>query len=133
MASDDIDDDLEERLRETFGETIFSYTDEQAVDDGMLVPFCTSRGDTGHRITRNAYATLREHHRNGYPAYSDAEFLRFFFAELLPLIPTARTVYGRRGILKTTYDFRVVEQQDQVLWYLPNENDGVTIMLPEDY
>ena len=34
---------------------------------------------------------------------------RFFFAELLPLVPYAKQEYERGGILKTDYDFRVHE------------------------
>ena len=37
------------------------------------------------------------------------------------------------GILKTDFDFRVTNASDDVLWYIPNEIGGITMMKPEDY
>lgn len=56
-------------------------------------------------------------------------------AELLPLVPEAICVWRDNvggGILKTDYDFRVTKQDRDVLWYVPNEIGGVTVMRPED-
>ena len=114
---------------------VFRYTDAEAVADGVLIPFRTRRGDTGHRITSNAYAELTDYHRQyGCADYDDAAFLRFFFAELLPLVPAAHETYRHAGILRTDYRFAVIDAlQEETLWYLPNENGGVTMMLPSDY
>ncbi len=108
----------------------------QAIEDGVLVPFVAGRRDTGHRITRTAWEELKEHYRSrGYSGYSDRQFHDFFFAELLPLAPFASREYQRGGILKSDYDFRVSNKppEAETLWYLPNENAGITIMKPEDY
>lgn len=62
--------------------------------------------------------------------------MRFYLAELLPLLPEAIRVWRDNvggGILKTTYDFQVTRQDRNVLWYVPNEVGGVTMMKPEDY
>ena len=130
-------DAARDRMRELFGDVVFSYTDEQAVDDGVLRPFLTSQGrDTRHRITGNAYRELTEHHAQAYPQYAEADFMRLYLAELLPLVPEAVRVYEKNiggGILKTDFDFRVTKASDDVLWYIPNEVGGVTMMKPEDY
>jgi hypothetical protein len=122
-------------LKELFGEVVSSYTDEQAVEDGTLVPFVARGKDTGHRITSNAYRELKGYYLgHGYEGYGEAEFYRFFFAELLPLVPAARLKYRQGEILTTNYDFRVSHRKhERVLWYIPNERGGITIMKPEDY
>jgi hypothetical protein len=124
-------------LRELFGEPIYSYTDDQAVKDGVLVPFITDGGDTGHRITRNAYEELTQHYRaKGHAHYEESQFYRFFFHELLPLVPLALREYEEGRILTTDFDFRVRKYspgESHQLWYLPNERNGVTMMKPEDY
>ena len=122
--------------RELFGDVIVSYTDDQAVEDGILKPFAFNGRDTRHRITGNAYHELTEHHRPVYPTYTEQDFMRFYFAELLPLVPEALRVYEKNiggGIIKTDYDFRVTKQDGDVLWYVPNEIGGITVMKPEDY
>ena len=56
--------------------------------DGTLIPFVSNGWDMGHRITSTAYADLAEHYRRkGYADYKKAGFYRFFFNELLPLVP----------------------------------------------
>lgn len=120
---------------ESLDAVVFRYTDAEAIEDGALIPFLTTRGDTGHRITGAAYATLTKYHRTrGCADYNDAGFLRFFFNELIPLVPVAHETYRHAGILRTDYLFSVIDrQQDETLWYIPNENGGVTMMLPSDY
>lgn len=129
------DDDKDDMLQELFGEVvIFSYTDEQAVADGVLIPFMVGDKDTRHRITSNAHHELKEHYQaQGYD-YDDARYLGFFFHELLALVPLAVKEYRAGGILRTDYNFRVVkDERQEILWYLPNEIGGVTMMKPEDY
>lgn len=123
-------------IYEFFGEPIYSYGDEQAVEDGVLVPFRANDRDTGHRITSNAYEALKDHYsKKGYEDYDDPQFLQFFFCELLPLVKETVKEYEKGGILKTNYDFKVKKDppRGKTLWYVPNERNGVTIMKPEDY
>lgn len=128
------DDSLNDFLKKFYGEPIYSYTDQDAVADGILIPFVVGKKDTLHRITSNAFHELSEYHRkHSYPDYETTEFYRFFFSELLSLIPEARRVYNEGSILKTTYTFEVTKNDSEVLWYLPNELDGITMMLPGDY
>ena len=126
----------EDPIYEFFGEPIYSYGDEQAVEDGVLVPFKANDRDTGHRITSSANEALKDHcSKKGYEDYGDPQFLQFFFCELLPLVKEAVKEYEKGGILKTNYDFKVKEDPppSETLWYVPNENCGITIMKPEDY
>ena len=128
------DDSLDDKLKEFWGEPIYSYTDQHAIGDGILIPFIAGNKDTLHRITSNAFIELSEYHKQrNYPRYEQADFYRFFFAELLPMVPEAYRVYDRGSILKTTYEFRVTEKDSEILWYLPNELNGITMMLASDY
>src|SRR5207253_10922422 len=106
---------------------VFSYTDREAVEDGILQPFIVNERDTRHRITANAYHELNEHHRPAYPKYDEAAFMRFYLAELLPLLPAAFESDRHGRYLTTDFDFRVVDyrgERDAQLWYLPNEVGG---------
>ena len=60
---------------------------------------------------------------------------RFFLAEILPLEPFAKKTYERGGIMKLSYKFEVIERETSgpVLWLMPNELNGLTLMRPSDY
>src|ERR1044071_6139884 len=89
-----------------FGAPIYVYTDDDAVRDGILIPFIDRDKDTGHRMTNTAWGELTTYHRaHGYPDYEDAAFYRFFYAELQPLISAARHEWDYGDILKTDYTF----------------------------
>jgi hypothetical protein len=121
-------------LEDLFGKPLYEYTDDMAVRDGILIPFLTAKQDTGHRITSNAWQELTTYHReHGSPEHDDAAFYRFFFAELLPLVKAAHQAWNNADILKTDYTFNTTVRMEGVLWYVPNERNGITIMLPEDY
>ena len=123
-------------LHELFGDVIYSYPDSQAIADGILIPFVVKGRDTHHRITANAYEGLKEHYAPSYTRYEDADFYRFFFAELLPLLPEAYRRYAAGDILTTEFGFRVTKYEttrDKQLWYIPNELGGITMMRPSDW
>jgi hypothetical protein len=126
----------DEKKDDFWGEPIYSYGDSQAVDDGVLIPFVTNSGDTGHGITRNAFEELKDHYRQkGCAEYSELDFARFLFSELFPLVPFAVKEYHAGGIPRSDYDFRVnkTTPEGQTPWFLPNERNGITIMKQEDY
>ena len=126
----------EDFLRKQFGDVIYEYPDSEAIADGILVPYLTPSGkDTHHRITTNAFNDLQAHYQPRYPEYKFEDFYKFFFAEMLPLIPFAIKRWDEGEILTTDYDFRVIKDQERPdrLWHLPNEVGGVTTMLPGDY
>lgn len=128
------DDSLENRLKGLFGEVVFRYGDAEAIEDGVLIPFVVGKRDTLHRITSNAFNELSDYHRlRSYREYEAQDFYRFYFLELLPLVPEAHRVWDNRSILRTTYDFEVTQRDSEILWYVPNEIGGITMMLPTDY
>jgi len=113
-------------------DVVFRYTDEQAIEDGVLIPFIAGGRDTGHRITGNLYHDLKAHYKEYN--YDDPEYLKFFLNELLPLVPYAIKEWDQKNMLQSNYDFKVGEQGDgEKIWYVPNEKHGVTMMHPEDY
>lgn len=133
LVTDENSDDL---LKQLFGEVIFEYTDAQAIEDGILIPYVANGKDTRHRITSNAYESLKQHYAPQYPEYKETDFYRFFFCELLPLVPEAFRQWNHGEVLTTNYSFRVEKhdpQKNEQLWHLPNEVGGVTTMKPEDY
>jgi len=124
-------DNLFEKL---FGPTISQYSDDDAVHDGVLIPFAVRTRDTGHRITRHAWDELTTYQKaHGYTDYTETQFHDFFLAELLPLVPRAHHDWNYREILKTDYAFSTRPANEGVIWYVPNERGGITMMLPEDY
>ena len=129
--------DLPDDVNDLFGPVIFQYSDADAVNDGILIPFLGAGFDSRHRITSNAFHDLNEHHQPAYPSYKNHDFLRFYFAELLPLIPAAFDTDKRhRRYLTTDFDFRCIKYEPSrhgQLWYVPNEVGGITMMLPSDY
>ena len=91
-------EDLESKLRNLFGDTIYTYSDSEAIEDGVLIPFISGGKDTGHRVTRPAFEALSEHYTAcGYASYGPNDFYRFFYAELQPLIGAARELLMRLG------------------------------------
>jgi len=126
-----------DQLADLFGEAVYSYTDRDAIEDGVLLPFLVNGRDTRHRLTTAAYEELKEHYRQkGYADYSEIQFHNFFLAELLPLVPFALRAHDKGGILTTDYDFHVrrfVAGDPKQLWYIPNEVSGITMMRPDDY
>src|SRR5262245_58290476 len=116
-------------LEDLFGKPLYVYTDDMAVRDGILIPFVDRDRDTGHRTTSNAWQELTTYHRaHEYPDYEDTYFYRFFFAELQPLIAKAHHDWNHHDILKTDYTFNTKQTEEGILWYVPNERGGITIM-----
>ena len=76
-----------------------------------------------------------EHHQKiGDGDYSDVQIYRFFLAEVLEIVRDATRAYKRGNVLKTDLDFHVVNAAGGVvLWYVPNECNGITVMTPGDY
>lgn len=104
---------------------IYSYTDQQAVNDGVI-----HKLGFIHRVTNNALVEIK----NKYSYDDYYETLKFIHAELIPLITLAFKTYNKGSILKTNYNFKVGNfKHTQILWFIPNEQNGITIMKPEDY
>jgi hypothetical protein len=106
-------------LNDFFGEPISVYTDQQALEDGVLVAV---PGDGGvNRVTRAVF----DH-----------------FTEPLVTSPVTSTVTNIgplmdaiRAMLRLEPDdgWRTGDYQGKRLWLIPNEVGGLTLMFPEDY
>ena len=101
-----------------FGEPISTYSDSQALADGVLVEI---PGDGGvNRATRAVF----DHFVTaiGNP--------RLGVLNITPLMDAIRT------LLKIEPDgdgWRTGTYQEKELWLIPNEVAGLTLMFPEDY
>ena len=103
-----------------FGELISSYSDQDAVADGVLVPI----PGEGHvnRVTRAVFDHFTQ------PMGSSQ--LTGLVTNVTPLMETIR------AILKVPADsdgWRTLTYQDKECWLIPNEIGGLTLMFPEDY
>jgi len=123
-----------------FGDVIYSYGDEQAVEDGILV--AVSKID---RVTIAAWVWLEAQiaaaNDNEVP---DDEPLATATAWIAEHSAEARRVWSKNiggGVFQLLYDSkatRVVplkpwDEMDGDLWLIPNEVGGMTLMFPSDY
>ena len=104
---------------------IYSYTDEQATSDGIIHKL----GNSPHRITNNLFVAIQEKYKMDVN-----ETYNFVLAEILPLVPYAVKEYDKGGILKSDFNFKGGKfKHSKIIWFIPNENNGITAMKPEDY
>lgn len=121
-----VDQKLEAQELEELETIISTYTAEQAINDGVLVRL----GKSNHLVTNNLFCALQKKH-----GMNIEQGLNFVLCELLPLVPYAFNEYNNRnGILKTNYKFKVGNfKHSEIIWMIPNEIGGLTLMKPEDY
>ncbi len=121
-----VEQQLENQNLEEIENVIFSYTAAQAVEDGVLAKL----GKSNHLVTNNLLVAMQKKH-----SMELGECLNFILCELLPLVPYAFNEYNNRnGILKTNYKFKVGNfKHSEIIWMIPNELGGLTLMKPEDY
>ncbi|HYR88502.1 MAG TPA: hypothetical protein VE422_30765 [Terriglobia bacterium] len=98
---------------------VFEYSDEQAIEDGVLV--AVSEGKV-NRVTRTVFDhfTKSATEPAGTESEIDIEPLREVIHAILQVPP------DEDGWRKLTY-------REKELWLLPNEIGGLTLMLPDDY
>lgn len=117
---------------------VYEYTDEQAVEDGVLVPVgqlkSNLNGVTIDRLTINFYSWLTgliNPLENNGEEYFDPETIRYYLAQL-------------NGYIEKSDDFMIVinpvflSQKDnqsytRKAWAMKNERNNYTVMFPEDY
>lgn len=100
---------------------VFSYTSEQAIEDGDLVqPF---EDKPGLLITRSIHAVC-----------SDPMDGRRYMDKLGPLLLDA-SLAVKKPIEEGSDDWPVVLEHTVAgtVWIMPNEIGGITLMKPEDY
>lgn len=112
---------------------ISTYTDKQAVEDGVLVSveglvellgLYRSGGRKINRITRAVFA-----HFTGKLADESAPVVELIL-RLQPLIEAIRAMIA---ISPDEDGWVTGEYQGKKLWLVPNEVGGLTLMFPEDY
>lgn len=112
------DDNSKEFEDELFGPVIFSYTDAEALKDGVLFDVTPYTRDKVNRVTASVYVLLE-----GF------EYKEEFPNKYRDLEDTALSALNR------SEDKELVEFQykGNKLWLMDNETGGKTIMFPEDY
>jgi hypothetical protein len=99
---------------------IIAYTDQQAVEDGVLVAINGTGGV--NRVTRAVFD----------------DFTKSCGSSPLtgPVIDITRLMEAIRAMVKIPADedgWRTGMLQGKKLWLVPNEVSGLTLMFPEDY
>src|SRR5436190_2092038 len=100
-------------------EIIYAYTDEQAVEDGVLVP--VSEGKV-NRVTRAVFDHFTES-IGSTPMTGPV-------TNIGPLLEAIRTVLQ---VPPDEDGWRKLTWRGKELWLLPNELGGLTLMFPDDY
>lgn len=109
----------------TEADIIFKYTAQDALNDGIFARL----GKSNHLITNNLLSAMQKKH-----SMELGECLNFVLCETLPLIAYAFKADQQGGIFKTNYMFKVGNfKHSEIIWMMPNELGGLTLMKPEDY
>lgn len=112
------DKNREDFAHDLFGPVIFSYTDVEAVEDGVLFDVAKYTKRNTNRVTASVYGWLggNEKDENFEPRYRGLE-------------DAAHNAFVK------SKDKELVEfnYNDQRFWFMDNETGGKTIMFPEDY
>ena len=101
---------------------ISSYTDGQAVEDGVLVPLF-GFGPV-NRVTRAVFV-----HFTGITPEENASIIELAL-KFRPLQDVIRQILGK---LPDEDGWRKLTWQGKELWLVPNEVRGLTLMFPDDY
>ena len=112
------DDKNKEFNDELFGPVIFSYTDREALDDGVLVDVSRLTKGGVNRITASVYGFLGGDNKadDFAPKYRELE-------------DAARDALAK----SKDKDLAEFNYKCQRFWFMDNEVGGKTIMFPEDY
>jgi hypothetical protein len=108
---------VSDQTDECFGEPIYTYTDQQALDDGVLVAIAGEGGV--NRVTRAVFDHFVK-------PIGDPAFQVFNLTPLMEAIRVMLKIELKEGWRTATY-------QGKELWLVPNEVVGFTLMFPEDY
>src|SRR5205814_3658876 len=100
-----------------FGEPISTYSDKEAIEDGILVAI---PGDGGvNRVTRAVFDEFVT--PIGDPRHK--------VLNLTPLMDAIRAMLT----IEPDDGWRIGTYQETELWLIPNEVGGLTLMFPDDY
>ena len=99
---------------------ISSYSDDQAIDDGVLVPLFFSKVN---RVTRPVF---------DYFVKSPEENVTFI-EMIFKITPLRDAVEAISKVRPDGDGWRKLNYQGKELWLVPNEVGGFTLMFPDDY
>jgi len=105
---------------------IVEYTDQQAIEDGVLVPLLMVPGIG--RVNRVTRAVL-VHFVGEKAAFGSMPFIELVTA----LKPLVSAICAMLEIPPDQDGWRTGTYQGKKLWLVPNEVGGLTLMFPEDY
>jgi hypothetical protein len=126
-------------MNSDFGDNVvFRYTDQQAVDDGVLVAVAPK-----DRVSRAAWEYLASNSPDQDREVRDKHATAFVLGLIANRGKDARRVYEQNtdgGIYQVwihidgagIYAF-ANQGQGKRMWLMPNEQGGLTLMFPEDY
>jgi hypothetical protein len=103
-------------------EVISTYSDRQAVEDGVLIPMA-GLGPV-NRVTRAVFA-----HFVGEAAFEPTEAIDIPKA----LEPLTAAICAMLSVPFDKDGWRTGDYDGRRLWLVPNEVGGLTLMFPEDY
>ena len=104
---------------------IFKYTAQDALNDGVFARL----GKSNHLVTSNLLNALQKKH-----SMELDQALSFILNETLCLVAYAFKADQQNEIFKTNYMFKVGNfKHSEIIWMMPNELGGLTLMKPEDY
>ncbi len=116
----DSEDLTAEQLRETFGQPISVYTDEDAVRDGTLV-----RSPYGRQVRVNLVTC------GVFEKY--APRMGSAMRNVTPLAGLLERVAAKIEAGELEDGWAKLEDDGKELWAVPNQSGGFTLMFPEDY
>lgn len=109
----------------TEADIIFKYTAQDALNDGIFAKL----GKSNHLVTSNLLHALQKKH-----SMELDQALSFILNETLCLVAYAFKADQQGEIFKTNYMFKVGNfKHSEIIWMMPNELGGLTLMKPEDY
>ena len=112
------DKERKEYEHELFGNVIFSYTDAQALEDGVLFDVTPYTVDRVNRVTSAVYALL--------DGFEKPDEVPTQYRELEDQALRALSQSKDKELVEFSYKGRT-------LWMMDNETGQRTIMFPEDY
>ena len=110
---------MSKQIDEFFGEPISTYTEQQALADGVLVAVPSDGGV--NRVTRAVF--------DHFTSSLGTSPITGSVANITPLTDAIRAMLQ----IEPDDGWRVGEYQGRELWLIPNEMEGLTLMFPEDY
>jgi hypothetical protein len=112
-----------------FGEVIYAYTDQMALDDGVLIDISSLslvfEGKPINRITATLYWDMQPYYPiSGFDQNADPQAINFDMEAFARAINTKLALATGHGYL------RVLPPD---IWLVENEVNGWTLMFPSDY